>query len=122
MLAPLERSGQLHLSEYEMQVNQELLVLHAPGHTPGHQVVMVDSHDEGAIIAGDTANHPSQVSEPLWSGASDADPDGAARTRAELLERIEREGLVMATAHFSEPFGHVVTEGAGRSWRPLSAS
>jgi glyoxylase-like metal-dependent hydrolase (beta-lactamase superfamily II) len=122
VLAPLEPSGLLRLSEGEMRINQELVVLHAPGHTPGHQVVLLDSHDERAIIVGDTANHPCQVAQPTWSGASDADPEGAARTRAELLERIEREGRLVATAHFPEPFGHVETEDGTRSWVPTSPS
>jgi hypothetical protein len=47
------------------------------------------------------------------------DPERANATRTSWLERIEREGTVVAPAHFAEPFGRIVRNDAGRRWEPL---
>jgi hypothetical protein len=47
------------------------------------------------------------------------DPELANATREAWLERIEREGRIVAPAHFAEPFGAITSDGDGRSWEPL---
>jgi hypothetical protein len=61
------------------------------------------------------ANHPAQVTETSWCSRADHDPEQTDRTRRALLDRIEVEGLTLATAHFPEPFGEIV-RAEGRRW------
>ncbi|GII01628.1 MBL fold metallo-hydrolase [Planobispora takensis] len=75
-------------------------VLLAPGHTPGHQVVQVGE----LTLTGDLVLHPVQLADPKVPYLYDGDPDLAARTRTEVLERIRAEGGMIGTAHFAEPF------------------
>ncbi|GAA3153861.1 hypothetical protein GCM10010466_50990 [Planomonospora alba] len=75
-------------------------VLHAPGHTPGHQIVRVGD----LALTGDLVLHPAQLAEPKVPYLYDDDPELAVRTRVEVLDRVRAEGGTIATAHFAEPF------------------
>ena len=116
-LAPLERAGVLDASEDRTRVAPGLELVHAPGHTPGHQVLVVDDGDGRAILSADTTNHPALVEEPTWSGTSDGDLDRAAQTRATLLDLAEREHRIWITTHFADPFVRLVREDGRR--RPV---
>jgi len=119
VLAPLERAGVVELSDGAFTVTDELRLEHAPGHTPGHQVLSIDSSGERALISGDLMNHPAQLLQPGLASATDMDPELADATREAWLERIEREGRIVAPAHFAEPFGAITPDGGGRRWEPL---
>jgi glyoxylase-like metal-dependent hydrolase (beta-lactamase superfamily II) len=119
VLAPLERAGVIELSEGAFTVTDELRLEHAPGHTPGHQVLSIDSSGERALISGDLVNHPAQLLQPGLASATDMDPELANATRSSWLERIERDGGIVAPAHFAEPFGRVTRDGERWGWEPL---
>ena len=119
-LEPLERAGAVELSDDAFAVTDELRLEHAPGHTPGHQVLAIDSDGERALLSADLVNHPVQLLQPGLAGASDMDPDLADVTRTAWLERIMREDRMVAPAHFAEPFGTIVRRGDGRRWEPLA--
>lgn len=78
-------------------------ILHTPGHTPGHQVVQVGN----LVLTGDVVLHPLQLADPGVPYLYDDDPELAAVTRAELLERVRSERGTIATAHFAEPFTRI---------------
>lgn len=74
-------------------------VLHAPGHTPGHQCVEVGD----VIISGDAVLHPVQLADPAIPYVYDEDPGLAVRTRTDLLARA----AVLAPSHFPDAFVRV---------------
>ncbi|MBI4260893.1 MAG: MBL fold metallo-hydrolase [Actinobacteria bacterium] len=115
----LERTGRLELLDGEATLLEQAAVFPTPGHTPGSQSLVVGSDGERALILGDVANHPYQVTHPEWRSRSDQDPDRAAHTRRALFQRIETQGLVFSTAHFPEPFGRVLAMDERRYWSPL---
>ena len=119
LLSPLERSDVLEISGDRTAITSELTLVHAPGHTPGHQVVLIDSRDERAIVTGDLVNHPVQLLQPGVNGTTDAEPERAAATRAAFLERIEREDRLVVPTHLAEPFGRFERDGERWSWRPV---
>lgn len=118
LMKPIADLGALQLSEDRLEITGELTVLHAPGHTPGHQVVLVDSSGARAVVSGDTANHPVQVTLPMIVSGTDVDPEFAVRTRTDLLDRAEREDRLLITAHFPEPFGRITTVDGTRTFSP----
>jgi glyoxylase-like metal-dependent hydrolase (beta-lactamase superfamily II) len=118
VLAPLQRSWQLELPADRLALTSELTLVHAPGHTPGHQVVLIDSGDERAIVSGDLVNHPVQLIQPGLNGTSDMDPGRAAETRAGFLERIDEESRLVFPAHFPEPAGRFLRDDGRWGWRP----
>jgi glyoxylase-like metal-dependent hydrolase (beta-lactamase superfamily II) len=120
-LAPLERAWLIQFTADRVELTPELTVVHAPGHTPGHQVVLVDSGDRRAIVSGDLVNHPAQLLQPGLNGASDMDPGLAAKTRATFLDTIDREDRLVFPAHLPEPAGRIVPRDGAWDWRPAES-
>ena len=118
-MAPLEHAGLLQLSEDRLELTGELVLLHAPGHTPGHQVVTIDSDGARALVAGDLVNNPAQLLQPGLNGSTDGEPELAAATRVAWLERIGREDRIVIPSHFQEGFGRFVADGAVHAWVPI---
>jgi glyoxylase-like metal-dependent hydrolase (beta-lactamase superfamily II) len=75
-----------------------------PGHTPGHQSVLVDSGREEIIITGDVLVHAVQFVDPDVSYIFESDQDVARDTRRALLRRAEDRRALLATAHLTRPF------------------
>jgi glyoxylase-like metal-dependent hydrolase (beta-lactamase superfamily II) len=118
VLAPIERAWLLELVADRVELTPELTLVHAPGHTPGHQVVLIDSDGARAIVSGDLVNHPAQLLQPGLSGTSDLDPSLAAATRDAFLGRIEREERLVFPAHFPQAAGWFVRDGDRWDWAP----
>ena len=118
VLAPLEAAGALELTGDRTRLTPAIEVVHAPGHTPGHQVVLVDDGDDRAVVSGDLVNNPIQLRQPGVNGTTDMDPGLAAATRARYLERLIAEGRLAAAAHLPEAFGRFEAEGDHHRWSP----
>jgi glyoxylase-like metal-dependent hydrolase (beta-lactamase superfamily II) len=88
-----------------------------PGHTPGHQSVVISSGSARAIITGDVLWCPAQIPEAEWSVVFDVDPGLAGRTRDAFLAELEGSETVLACSHFPDAvFGRVLTGEGKRMW------
>ena len=117
---PLEGTGQLDLVEAEHRVTGEITLVPAPGHTPAHVCVAIVSGEERAVIIGDMAHHPVQLTETAWSIVYDLNPQMAAETRARIVERMEREQAAVIGGHFPPPgIGRLVRLGERRLWQAV---
>lgn len=91
-------------------------VVAAPGHTPGHSMVVISSGQQRVLLFGDAITCPLQLKETDWGAISDVDPALAARTREALWQELERPSTVGAGAHFPGlQFGRVL-QAQGRRW------
>ncbi|MBO4238744.1 MULTISPECIES: MBL fold metallo-hydrolase [Pseudonocardia] len=89
----------------------------APGHTLGHLVVEIGPPDApDAVISGDVLHHPLQFGDLTLAQAGDADPTRAARTRADLCDRLARSGGLLLPSHFAP--GRVRRIGRGFAHEP----
>jgi glyoxylase-like metal-dependent hydrolase (beta-lactamase superfamily II) len=117
---PLEALGLVELMQGEHVLTRDLTAIPTPGHTPGHMSILITSQGERALILGDVAHNPAQVHETDWVSRADMDPDVTRQTRRALMERLEREGMVVAAGHFPAPgFGKVVRLQNRRYWQGL---
>jgi glyoxylase-like metal-dependent hydrolase (beta-lactamase superfamily II) len=106
LLEPLRATGQLVAVDGETRLAAGLRVLATPGHTPGHQSVLLDADGGAVLFTGDLLVHAVQLVDPGLSYAFETDPDMARVSRTALLNELaEREGAILATSHLSEPFG-----------------
>ncbi len=120
---PLADGGWLELVEDDHEPAPGVRLLSTPGHTPGHVCILVTSNGEGGIITGDAAHHPAQLEHPEWSPRFDASPEQAAGSRAALVDRLERDGLVALGGHFPAPHaGHIIRVAQRRVYRALNAT
>lgn len=118
---PIEAAGLLDLIDGGQSISAGISTILTPGHTPGHQSILVTSGDEKIIILGDVTHTPVQILHPDWSPTFDVDPEQSAKTRSDLFERIEQEGLRFAAGHYPYPgFGGIVQVEGGRRWHPMS--
>jgi glyoxylase-like metal-dependent hydrolase (beta-lactamase superfamily II) len=119
-LTPLESLGVLDLIDGETAITDEITAIPAPGHTPGHMVLRIESRGQKAMLLGDTIGHPAQVSEPEWASIFDMDAEQAVATRKKLLGRLEMDAMTAALCHVPPPgFGLVVRTEGRRHWQPL---
>jgi glyoxylase-like metal-dependent hydrolase (beta-lactamase superfamily II) len=119
-ISPLESLGVLELVDGAHDVTDELRLLPAPGHTPGHCSLLVASEGEEALLVVDALLHPAQVTEPDWSSMFDMDPEQDRLTRHRLLERLEAQETLFAASHFPEPaFGRITRSDGRRYWEPM---
>jgi glyoxylase-like metal-dependent hydrolase (beta-lactamase superfamily II) len=117
---PLAELGLMELMDGEYALTRALTALPTPGHTPGHMSILITSQGERALILGDAAHNPAQVHETDWVSRADMDPEVTRRTRRALMERLEREGTVVAAGHFPAPgFGKIVRLEGRRLWQVL---
>jgi glyoxylase-like metal-dependent hydrolase (beta-lactamase superfamily II) len=95
--------------------------LHAPGHTPGHTGLYIESHADRLIHLVDAMHTGVQIPHPEWSVTFDTDPDLAATTRRALLDRSADEDLLTMLFHFEFPgLGTVKRVGDGFRWEPVT--
>lgn len=120
LLSPIGDAGLVDLVDGDIELAQGIALHHAPGHTPGHQIVRLASKGRRAILSADTFNHPAQFAHPDWPSGPDAIPAQAATTRrAVIAEVLSHPGTVIAPTHFSESFGQMKSGPDGlAAWVP----
>jgi glyoxylase-like metal-dependent hydrolase (beta-lactamase superfamily II) len=117
---PLAELGLVELMNGEHHLTRELTAVPTPGHTPGHMSILVTSRGQRALVLGDAAHSPVQVLEPDWVSRADMDPELTRQTRRALIERVEREEIIVAAGHFPAPgFGRIVRLEGRRYWQGL---
>ena len=117
---PLADLGLVELMHGEHSLTRELTAVPTPGHTPGHMSILVTSRGERALVLGDAAHSPVQLQEPDWVSRADMDPELTRQTRRALLDRLEREDIIVAAGHFQAPgFGKIVRLQGRRYWQGL---
>ena len=117
---PLEELNLIEFMHDEHSLTRELTAVPTPGHTPGHVSLLITSQGQRALVLGDAAHSPVQFEEPDWCSRADMDPDLTRQTRRALLDRLEREEIIVAAGHFQAPgFGRVVRLEGRRYWRGL---
>lgn len=107
LVEPLRRSGRLRLCSGAVELvsqGTQAGVVPTPGHTPGHQTVVVEQADEYAVLAGDVVLHAVQLVDPGTRYVYDDDHETAALTRRDLLARWRSSGGVLGTAHLGVPW------------------
>ena len=102
-VAPIIRAGLAELVDADCKISQNLSLIPAPGHTPGHVCVRVDSDGEQAVISGDLFHHPCQIANPNWTTDGDSLPDKVVETRERILKQIADNGALLIGSHFANP-------------------
>jgi glyoxylase-like metal-dependent hydrolase (beta-lactamase superfamily II) len=92
----------------------------ATGHTPGHNVLWLESKGEGALFAGDSMHSAMQVFEPTWNSGFCIAPEEAIATRTRLVETCAERNALLCPAHFAAPHAYRV-EPRGNGLAAVSA-
>lgn len=101
---PITEAGKAHLVDGVQEFIDCLTVRPAPGHSPGHVRIELNSQGERGVFSGDIMHSPVQV--PFWNWSSRVCWDRAmsAKSRRELLEFCASENVLLLPAHFETPY------------------
>ncbi|WP_285115363.1 MBL fold metallo-hydrolase [Leifsonia sp. fls2-241-R2A-40a] len=86
----------------EREVAPGVRAVPAPGHTPGHLAVVVESSGERLVLLGDAITVPEQLAETGWHSMGDVDAELAGRSRRVLWDLLAEEAVRGVGAHFPE--------------------
>jgi glyoxylase-like metal-dependent hydrolase (beta-lactamase superfamily II) len=92
----------------------------APGHTPGHTALRIQSDKQELVHIFDLAHHPAiMFKNPSWTLAFDTDEALAAATRKKLFQELAANRSRVLGYHLPFPgVGHIAKEGGGFRWVP----
>jgi glyoxylase-like metal-dependent hydrolase (beta-lactamase superfamily II) len=113
-LPPLRQAGLLELTDGTVEVAPGVRIVPAPGHTPGHVAIEIESGAAELLALGDAVFHEGDFAHPDWTTHMDADPVQTVATRRRLLHRAAPRRSLIHGFHLAE-LGHV--ERAGEAYR-----
>lgn len=92
---PLQETGQLHLMSGEAKVTGQVRTILTPGHTPGHQSVVIESQGKTAIYLADLAPWAVHFERLAWIPAYDVEPLVTLETKRRMRQMVfEKEALL----------------------------
>lgn len=100
---PIVEAGLAELIEADHWICDEIRLLPTPGHSPGHVSVAIASAGREALITGDMAHHPAQITRPDWCSLVDSDPAQAVQTRHAMFEKLADGDTLVIGTHFHRP-------------------
>ena len=101
---PLRSAGLLDEVDGRVSLDPGIALVPTPGHTVGHQSVIVTAGDEEVVVTGDVLVHAVQLGNPDVAYRSEADPVAAAETRRRVFAEARARGAYLATAHLHTAF------------------
>ncbi len=107
---PVHAAGLFEFVEGEVEVVPGISVLPTPGHTPGHQSVLIQSEEETACYLADLV--PTAAHLPLpWIMGYDVEPLVTLATKQAVLERAKSARWLLLFEHDPEiPWGYLSAE------------
>jgi glyoxylase-like metal-dependent hydrolase (beta-lactamase superfamily II) len=115
-LAPIVRKNLLEIVDNNAVIAPGISLVLTPGHRSGATSVLVESESQKALLLADVMHAPVQVMHPDWSIKFDQDKEIAAKTRTSILERAEREHILLAVPHAPFPgLGFITRDASGQA-------
>ncbi len=110
---PLVGAGLLEVVEGQTELLPGIVVLPSPGHSAGHQSVLIDGGDEKALFLGDVV--PTSVHVPLpWVMGYDLDVEATLASRRRLYEQATSERWMLLFGHDQHHAAHLTCDAKGR--------
>ncbi|MEV5973399.1 MBL fold metallo-hydrolase [Streptomyces sp. NPDC051921] len=104
VIDPLRKTDQLRLLDGDAPLCGGERVYATPGHTPGHQSVLVESGRDLVAVTGDLLVHAVQLLHPELAYAHEMDAARARTSRERVLHQRVAGTFHLATPHLTEPF------------------
>lgn len=98
-LPPLQAAGVVETLSAETEVLPGVRVVPAPGHTPGHAALSLESDGERALFLADALIDEFQLEHPEWTSPVDVDPELTVQTRRRVLERAGDDSALVVAYH-----------------------
>jgi glyoxylase-like metal-dependent hydrolase (beta-lactamase superfamily II) len=106
-VTPVHEAGMTQLWDEAYQIDANLRLDLAPGHTPGSSVLTLESGSDRAVFVGDLIHTPLQIVGPHINSCFCEDPAESRTTRHRLLGRASDDNALLFPAHLG---GHGAVE------------
>src|SRR5438445_4904775 len=120
--APYIKTGKWHTFSGSEPIVDSMQIVPLHGHTPGHTGYEFSSKGQKILFWGDIVHAQRvQLRHPEVTALFDIDQPAAAATRQQLLARLARENVLIATPRASlfPALGRLRKDGNGYSWVPV---
>lgn len=109
--------GRLIVAADDTEIAPGIHYAGAPGHTPGHSAVLLESQGKRLLHFVDTMHYPIQLNALDAVPSADAQPEIAVRTRRNMVERAIAENLLVMGYHMPFPGIYAIRQsGPLREW------
>lgn len=118
--ALLGLDGRLRTFRMGDAVSKRIRSIAAPGHTPGHVALVVETAQKELLFVGDSIfNIHVAFERPDWQHGVDMDPEQASQTRRRLLDQAATDRMLIVGYHLPFPgIGYALREGQAYRWYP----
>ncbi len=106
---PIVDADRADLIASDHRLTDEITMIPTPGHSPGHMSLHIVSDGRSALLTGDVAHHPCQMTHLDWSSTADSDPIQSTETRRQLFSRFADTPTLVIGGHFDG--AHLKREG-----------
>ncbi|MFE2441149.1 MBL fold metallo-hydrolase [Streptomyces melanosporofaciens] len=106
-VVPIQEAGKAVLWDGSLEIDANLRLELAPGHTPGSSVLALDSRGDRALFVGDMLHNPVQIADPDTNSCFCENPAESRATRRRILGRAAEENTLVFPAHLG---GHGAAE------------
>lgn len=111
--------GQLDLIEPDAEIVPGITAIPAPGHTPGHIALAVESDGETFVDLVDTVLLPLHIAQPDWVSAVDWNAEQTVVTRRKLIGQCAAANQRVRVYHCPFPgLGRIALRHGGWQWAP----
>jgi glyoxylase-like metal-dependent hydrolase (beta-lactamase superfamily II) len=119
-LGVLREQGLLELVEGDRELADGVRIVAAPGESPGHQILRVQSQGQTAYCLGDLYHHTVEVEQPGWT-VHWSDLAVVASSRRALAEAALAEDALLIATHIHEA-GRLRRTAEGLVWATVPAA
>jgi glyoxylase-like metal-dependent hydrolase (beta-lactamase superfamily II) len=110
------------LVDYDTEILPGIKTIAAPGHTPGHMVLSIQSRDDQLLCVSDTVLHPIHLEYPEWCAAVDLDPAQVEASRRYILNKAATDNAMVIAFHFPFPgLGYITKEKDAWKWYQIDS-
>ena len=113
----------MELVDRDTEVRPGVTALLAPGHTPGHMLVRLESGGQKLLYVADLVLNPLALEYPNWHSQYEVDIALSQATKHRFLQLAADEQMLVYAMHFPWPgLGQVVPTAGHWTWQPVAAS
>lgn len=115
-LGTVAQRGLLDLVDGDREIVPGVAMIHAPGETPGHSIIRLDSEGARFYALGDLFHHPAEISHLDWASPWVNLPTMRASRDRFLAEAVPANATIVFTHENFPAWGRIVAADDGYRW------
>jgi len=119
-ITPLKNQRLQTFSRDQEEILPGIKVIQAPGHTPGHIALWLQSAGDSLLLSADTFLHPVNLENLKVITPFDIDPQQADASRRKIFGMVAGKNIPVHSFHFQHPgLGFITKENGNYQWKYL---